>query len=81
MHPSGASASEGSATTISEIPAARMASSDHSSIGRPATSTKAFGTEEPSREPLPAATSSAIGPDAPIVVSGPESWTAALKAG
>ena len=36
--PAGADAPSGSATTISSIPAARSASSDHSIIGRPATS-------------------------------------------
>src|SRR3954463_8717881 len=46
----------GAATTISAIvAAARNASRDHSSIGRPAISTKAFGPPAPSLCPEPAA--------------------------
>src|SRR5262249_45316459 len=46
----------GAATTISAIvSAARKASSDHSSIGRPARSTKAFAPPAPSLSPEPAA--------------------------
>src|SRR4051794_7939204 len=61
VQPAGASMSSGRATTISSMPAARRASNDHSIIGRPASSTNAFGTVAPSREPEPAATRSPIG--------------------
>ena len=54
--PGGAEPPGGSATTISSIPAARSASTLHSSIGRPARTTNALGRSAPRRSPLPAAT-------------------------
>ena len=48
--PAASSSPAGAATTISPIAVApRKASSDHSSIGRPPTSTNAFGPPAPSR--------------------------------
>ena len=53
---SGVSGPAGAATTTSAMPAAASASSDHSSIGRPASTTNALGRSAPRRSPLPAAT-------------------------
>src|SRR3954452_22309936 len=58
--PAGAAMPSGSATTIPSISStARSASSDHSSMGRPATATSALGPCALGRFPRPAATSNA----------------------
>ena len=47
-------------TTASIVSAASNASSDHATIGRPASSTSAFGVPAPRRSPEPAAARSAV---------------------